>query len=226
MKWGAAIVAAGRGTRLGRPKQLIDVAGLPLVGWSMRALAGMPEIAYVVVATDDEFLEPMRELAANAFGRAIPVVAGGPTRQQSVRRAIEALDAECTHVLVHDGARPLLRAADVRLGMSQVREGRGAVLATPVVDTVKIVDANDMTVVETLPRERLWAAQTPQFATRSDLERAHREAASRGVEGTDDAALLEMIGIRVAVVPSSGENFKVTVPEDLARAELLLRGGL
>jgi len=129
-------------------------------------------------------------------------------------------------VLVHDGARPLLRAADVRLGMSQVREGRGAVLATPVVDTVKIVDANDMTVVETLPRERLWAAQTPQFATRSDLERAHREAASRGVEGTDDAALLEMIGIRVAVVPSSGENFKVTVPEDLARAELLLRGGL
>lgn len=226
MMWGAAIVAAGRGTRLGRPKQLVDVAGLPLAGWSMRALAAMPEIGSVAIAADEAFLEPMRELALQAFGRAITVVAGGATRQQSVRLAIDALDPACTHVLVHDGARPLLRAADVRLGMAQVRDGRGAVLATPVVDTVKVVDAETMTVVRTLPRERLWAAQTPQFATRNDLDRAHREAAANGFEGTDDAALLEAIGVQVAIVPSSGENFKVTVAEDLARAELLLKGGL
>ncbi|HEY8320798.1 MAG TPA: 2-C-methyl-D-erythritol 4-phosphate cytidylyltransferase [Candidatus Baltobacteraceae bacterium] len=227
MSWAAAIVAAGRGTRLGRPKQLIDVAGIPLAGWAMRSLAAMPEIEDVVVVTDAEFLEPMRDLAQQIFGaRPVRAVTGGATRQASVRRALDALPDRCTHVLIHDGARPLVRARDVRAGMNEVREGRGAVLATPVVDTIKIVDPRTMTVAETLPRGALWAAQTPQFGTRADFERAHREAERAGVEATDDVALLERIGIAVAIVPSTGENFKVTVEEDLLRAELLLRENL
>ncbi|MDQ2992618.1 MAG: 2-C-methyl-D-erythritol 4-phosphate cytidylyltransferase [Candidatus Eremiobacteraeota bacterium] len=227
MSWAAAIVAAGRGTRLGRPKQLIDVAGIPLAGWAMRSLATMPEIVDVVIVTDPEFIDAMRELAQQIFGaRSLRVVIGGATRQASVKCALDVLPARCTHVLVHDGARPLVRARDVRAGMAKVAAGRGAVLATPVVDTIKIVDPRTMTVVETLPRGALWAAQTPQFATRADFERAHAEAAVGGIEATDDVALLERIGVEVAIVPSSGENFKVTVEEDLVRAELLLREGL
>ncbi len=227
MSWAAAIVAAGRGTRLGRPKQLIDVGGIPLAGWAMRTLAAMPEIEDVVVVTDAEFVDPMRELAQQIFGaRSVRVVIGGPTRQASVKCALDVLPARCTHVLVHDGARPLVRARDVRAGMAKVASGRGAVLATPVVDTIKIVDPRTMTVVETLPRGALWAAQTPQFATRADFDLAHAEAAAQGFEATDDVALLERIGVEVAIVPSSGENFKVTVEEDLVRAELLLREGL
>jgi 2-C-methyl-D-erythritol 4-phosphate cytidylyltransferase len=225
--WTAAIVAAGRGTRLGRPKQLIDVAGIPLAGWAMRSLAAMPEIEDVVVVTDVEFVEPMRDLAQQIFGsKPVRVVVGGATRQASVKCALDALPDGCTHVLVHDGARPLVRVRDVRSGMANVRDGRGAVLATPVIDTIKVVDARTMTVSETLPRGALWAAQTPQFGTRADFERAHAEAAKRGIEATDDVALLELIGVEVAIVPSTGENFKVTVEDDLARAESLLREGI
>ena len=169
----------------------------------------------------------MRNLAQQIFGaKPVRVVTGGATRQASVRCALDALPERCTHVLVHDGARPLVRARDVRAGMGEVREGRGAVLATPVIDTIKVVDPRAMTVAETLPRGALWAAQTPQFGMRADFERAHLAAERAGIEATDDAALLERIGIEVAIVPSTGENFKVTVEEDLIRAELLLREGL
>ncbi len=203
---------------------MIDLAGIPLAGWSMRVFAAMTEIEDVVIATEPEFVASMGELASHIFGnKPVRVIPGGSTRQESVRNALAAFPERCTEILIHDGARPLVRAHDVRAGMSQVRPGRGAVLAIPVIDTVKVVDTAAMVVVETLPRERLWAAQTPQFGTRADLERAHDQAARIGVVATDDAALLERIGVIVAVVPTTGENFKVTMEEDLARAESLLR---
>jgi len=119
---------------------------------------------------------------------------------------------------VHDGARPLVQAGDVRAGMREVRAGRGAVLGARVVDTIKIVDPATMLVERTLNREELWAAQTPQFALRQELMRAHEHAEREGIEATDDVALLERIGIDVVLVPASGENFKVTHPADVARA--------
>jgi len=96
-------------------------------------------------------------------------------------------------------------------------------LAAPVVDTIKVVDTATRTVCETLDRSRLWAAQTPQFALRADLLRAHERAVADGIEATDDAAVLERIGIEVVVVPATTQNFKVTLPEDVARAEAFLR---
>lgn len=222
--WAAVIVAAGRGTRFGRPKQFLELAGCPMVGWSIRTFAAMTEIDEIVVATEIEWIDRMRELCASvAPHRPVAVVAWGPSRQASVFSGVRAVSPDCHAAFVHDGARPLVRENDVRAGMAEVRAGRGALLAAPVVDTIKIVDAATRTVRETLERSRLWAAQTPQFATRDDLLRAHERALADGIAATDDAALLERIGVDVVVVPSTTENFKVTLPEDVARAEAFLR---
>jgi 2-C-methyl-D-erythritol 4-phosphate cytidylyltransferase len=140
-----------------------------------------------------------------------------------VANALAAVPERCTAVFVHDGARPLVRESDVRAGMAAVRPGRGAVLAAPVVDTIKVVPLGTRSVARTLDRAELWAAQTPQFALLSDLRRAHAEAERDGVDATDDVALLERIGLEVVVVPVSGENLKVTVASDLDIVEAILR---
>ncbi|MFZ0032139.1 MAG: 2-C-methyl-D-erythritol 4-phosphate cytidylyltransferase [Candidatus Cybelea sp.] len=223
MKWAAVVVAAGRGTRLHGPKQLINLAGLPMVGWSLKLFATMPEIVELVVATESESLEPIRslltELAPECAAR---VVRGGAIRQQSVYEGLRAVSPEVEGVLVHDGARPLVSAADVRAGMGETRAGRAALLATPVVDTIKTVNPQSLRVGKTLDRRTLWAAQTPQFALTAELRAAHERARREGIEATDDAALLERIGIEVVVVPSTSENFKVTHPADVARAQAIL----
>lgn len=224
LRWAAVIVAAGRGTRFGRPKQFLELAGLPMVGWSIRTFALMPEVDEIAIATEPENIEPMRELAERIVQHVkVGVVAGGATRQGSVFNALRAVSNQCDAVLVHDGARPLVRETDVRVGMAEVREKRGALLAAPAIDTIKVVDASTRRVRQTLDRSVLWAAQTPQFALRTDLLNAHERARDADIEATDDAALLESIGIEVIVVPSSTENFKVTLPEDVARAEAFLR---
>ncbi len=223
MKWAAVVVAAGLGTRLHGPKQLINLAGLPMVGWSIKLFAMMPEIEELVVVTEPESLESIRslltELAPESVAR---TVRGGAIRQQSVYEGLRAVSPEMQGVLVHDGARPLVSAADVRAGMCEIRAGRAALLATPVVDTIKTVDPQSLQVGTTLDRRTLWAAQTPQFALTSELRAAHERARREGVEATDDAALLERIGIEVVVVPSTSENFKVTHPADVARAQAIL----
>ncbi len=217
------IVAAGRGIRFGGPKQFIELAGIPMVGWSIRAFAAMREVEEIVIATEPESLEPMRALAARLAPQREPrVVRGGATRQQSVYQGLSAVSAACDAVFVHDGARPLVSVDDVRAGMREVRLGRAALLAAPVVDTIKSVDRQSLRVAATLDRRELWAAQTPQFARTAELRAAHERARGDGVEATDDAALLERIGIEVVVVPSTSENFKVTLPADVARAHDIL----
>ena len=218
------IVAAGRGTRMRGPKQFIELAGLPMVGWSIRTFAEMPEIAELVVATEPESLDEMRALGTHVTPHgAVRVLSGGATRQQSVYEGLRAVSSECDAVLVHDGARPLVSAHDVRAGMNEVRPGRASLLAAPVVDTVKLVDRDSRRIVSTLDRTMLWAAQTPQFAATRDLCDAHERALRENFVATDDAMLLERIGIEVVVVPSTSENFKVTHPDDVARAHAILQ---
>jgi 2-C-methyl-D-erythritol 4-phosphate cytidylyltransferase len=224
VKWAAVVVAAGYGTRFGRPKQMIEIAGLPMVGWSIQTFAEMPEVAEVVVATEPELIEPMRELVTRlAPQRPARVVRGGATRRQSVGEGLSAVSGGCEAAFVHDGARPLVTQADVRAGMREVRAGRAALLAVPVVDTIKSVDPISMRVSSTLDRSTLWAAQTPQFARTTDLSAAHERARRECIEATDDAALLEQIGIEIVVVPVTGENFKVTHAGDVARAQAILQ---
>jgi 2-C-methyl-D-erythritol 4-phosphate cytidylyltransferase len=224
VKFAAIVVAAGRGTRFGRPKQLIEIAGRPLVAWSLATFATMPELDDLVIATEPEYVERMAEIAARYAPRLkASVVPGGATRQASARLALEAVPAHCDAAFVHDGARPLVIAADVRTAAALIAPGVGALLAAPVIDTIKVVEPGSTTVMHTLERSRLWAAQTPQFGTLADLRRAHDAARAEGFEATDDAMLLERIGVRVSVVPVTGENFKVTLAGDRELAETILR---
>ena len=222
--WTAIVVAAGRGTRFGRPKQLLEIAGTPMLAWSIGTFAGMPEIDAIVVVTEGEWLTEISSLAAQTGGaKCATVVPGGATRQASVYEGLRSVPASCDAVLVHDGARPLVDPETVRNGMQIIGDGFASLLAVPVVDTVKIVEAHSRIVKETSPRERLWAAQTPQFATLPDMRLAHEAARRDHFVATDDAMLLERIGVTVQIVPGSPDNFKVTLPEDLARAEDILR---
>ncbi len=224
MKFAAIVVAAGRGVRFGRPKQLALVADRPLVAWSLAVFGAMPELEDLVIATERDHLETMAALAAAHAPRLTTIVVpGGATRQESVRSAVAAVPGRCTAAFVHDGARPLVNAADVRAAMALTKPGTGVLLAEAVTDTIKVVAPGTSAVIRTLDRSELWAAQTPQFGTLADLRRAHDTAARERFEATDDAALLERIGCEVLIVRVSADNFKVTVRGDELLAEVILR---
>ncbi len=223
MIWGVVIAAAGRGVRFGRPKQLTELAGKPMVVWSVDVFAAMPEVDEIVVVTEPEFLPEVEALVRPLAGRArIAVTAGGEDRQTSVRNGLIALSEACGGAIVHDGARPLVQPNDVRRAMNIVRAGTASLLATPCIDTIKSVNA-DGKVTRTHDRASLWAAQTPQLATLRDMRDAFAEAERAGFRGTDEASLLERIGLDVFVVEGSIQNFKITYEADLERAEAILR---
>lgn len=223
MIWGAVIAAAGHGTRFGRPKQLVELAGKPLLAWSYDIFAGMPEVDEIVIVTEPEFVTEVEALIGRRAAHAhVCVVPGGADRQASVRNGLTELSDNCGGVMVHDGARPLVQANDVRRAMRVVRGRRASLLATPCTDTIKMVDA-DAKVTGALDRSLLWAAQTPQLATLRDMLAAFAEAERGGVRGTDEAMLLERAGIDVFVVEGSIQNFKVTYQADFEHAEAIVR---
>jgi 2-C-methyl-D-erythritol 4-phosphate cytidylyltransferase len=213
----ALIVAAGSGERLqaDRPKALVELAGRPLVQWSIDALREVAGIERIVVAVPPG-TSPLSGVTA---------VDGGAVRSDSVRRALAAAGGG-DPVLVHDAARPLLTAElaeRVIAALAHDRDADAAIAATPVTDTVKRVD-NAGTVSETLERSELWAVQTPQVFRRAALERALDVSEEELARATDDAWLIERSGGKVIVVRASDENLKVTTPLDLQVAELVLAG--
>lgn len=215
----ALIVAAGSGERLGadRPKALVELAGRPMLVWSLRALEAIAEVEQIVVA-----LPLGAGLPPGCGDRAIGVE-GGATRSESVRCALE-VSAPDGPVLVHDAARPLLTPAIARHVLAALDaddRADAAIAAAAVTDTIKRL-GDDGGVVETLDRSGLWAVQTPQAFHRGPLERALAEPADVLARATDDAWLVERLGGRVVVAPVNAENLKVTTPRDLQRAEELL----
>ncbi len=211
----ALILAAGSGERLGaaRPKAFVELAGRPLMQWSIDALREVEEIERIVLA-----LPPGSPTTAGLIA-----VEGGRVRSESVRRALAAAP-ESELVLVHDAARPLLDPRLAREVLAALRgdpEAAGAIAAAPVTDTIKRADERRV-VSDTLDRASLWAVQTPQAFRRSALERALAVSAEELARATDDAFLVERAGGRIIVVPSDPHNIKVTTAFDLRLAELLL----
>ena len=210
----ALIVAAGRGERLGagRPKALVELAGRPMLQWSVDALERLG-LERVIVA-----LPPGVAAPDGVHG-----IEGGATRSDSVRRALASAGAG-DPVLVHDAARPLLTtelARKVIAALERDPDADAAIAAAPVTDTIKRVDA-DGAVTETLQRSSLWGVQTPQVFRRAALDRALAVSAQVLAEATDDAWLIERAGGRVIVVDSGAENLKVTTALDLELAAKML----
>jgi 2-C-methyl-D-erythritol 4-phosphate cytidylyltransferase len=219
----AVIVAAGSGERLGasQPKALVELAGRPMLQWSIDALRRASGIESIVVALP----------AGVGAPAGVTAVEGGAVRSESVRRALAAVgeragDESRDLVLVHDAARPLVSAAlaeSVIAALQGDRDADAAIAATPVTDTIKRVGEAGV-VSETLLRSELWSVQTPQVFRRAALRRVLDVSEGELALATDDASLIERAGGRVIVVRSSGENLKVTTPLDLQVAELLLAG--
>jgi 2-C-methyl-D-erythritol 4-phosphate cytidylyltransferase len=218
------VPAAGSGTRLGpgAPKALRELAGVPLLVHAVRGLIAAPSVGCVVVAaptggrTDVETL--LRPEIPERVG--LWVVEGGPTRQESVALALAATPAAYSIILVHDAARALTPPDQIERVAAAVRAGRPAVVPVlPVADTIKQVDAEDA-IVATVDRSTLRAVQTPQGFRRDVLAAAHGSAAD---QHSDDAGLVERMGVRVHTVPGSDRALKITRPVDLVIAEALLR---
>lgn len=219
MTVGAVVPAAGGGTRLGggQPKALRLVAGEPLILHAVRRLRAAPSVGPVVVAAPEGFVDEVRGLLT---GLGATVVVGGAQRQDSVRLALAALPAPADRVLVHDAARAFVPVAVVEAVVAALTAGAEAVVPVlAVADTVKRVA--DDTVVETVDRSELRAAQTPQGFVRAVLEQAHRSSSAV----TDDASMVEALGVKVVTVAGSPAAFKVTTPFDLLVAEAMLREG-
>ncbi|MFE7564761.1 2-C-methyl-D-erythritol 4-phosphate cytidylyltransferase [Kitasatospora sp. NPDC057500] len=234
----AVVPAAGRGERLGpgAPKALRELGGVPLLVHAVRALTRSRAVGLVVVAAPaDGVAEVVALLDSHGLeDKDIRVVAGGATRQESVRLGLAAIPAEVGIVLVHDAARPLVPVEVVDAVASAVRAGAEAVVpAVPLADTVKRVEpvaGGPEPVLDTPDRATLRAVQTPQGFRRETLAGVHakalaEEAAADGTglpPVTDDAGLVERFGGRVVVVPGHEEAFKVTRPLDLVLAEAVL----
>lgn len=212
----AIVAAAGRGHRLGAslPKALVAVAGTPLVVHAVRAMQSAG-IDVIVVTAPDGYVNDMQALVPEAR-----VMVGGVLRQDSIALALASLPDDVEIVLVHDAARGLAPVSVITSVIEAVRGGADAAIPVlPMSDTVKQVSA-DGTVVRTIDRSHLRAVQTPQGFKRPVLQRAHDEAT--GEEVTDDAALVEALGLVVTTVPGARLAMKVTTATDLVVAESML----
>lgn len=217
----ALIVAAGRGHRLGggRPKQYMPLGGKAVLRHAVEAFATHPKIDFtqVVIHPDDD------ELYAEAMeGLAIaPPIAGGETRQDSVRLGLEKLESQAPEtVLIHDAARPFIDAVTIERVVGALATERAAIAAVAVADTLKRETAGH--IATTVERAGLWRAQTPQGFHFSEILEAH--ALAKGTEFTDDAAVAAAAGIPVGLVSGTEANFKVTTADDFVRAERMIIG--
>ena len=222
----AVLLAAGSGRRLagaldGRPKQFLPWEGAPLYWRSAQVFAQSGAVGGIVLVFPTAFLEEeARRIAALPAGEDLGIpwlaVAGGPQRQESVRLGLAAVPCAVRQVLIHDAARPFVSATLVRRICAALADGAPAVIpGLPVTDTIKAVDAGapDLAVA-TPPRALLRAVQTPQGFDAALLRAAH-ERAQADTPATDDAALMEGLGLPVRIIPGEAENVKITNPEDL-----------
>lgn len=218
-KTAAIILAGGTGERFGREggKQLVEIAGKPILTWSAEAFDAVGDIGLIVVVCPEDRQSEYLTRAIDPFPFVTPIVVApsGPTRQESAFSGLEFVPDDYEFVVLHDGARPLITPELISHTINTLKgniDADGAVVAHPAVDTLKVVE--DGVIVGTPDRSAFWNAQTPQVFRTGIYRRAHASALSEGFVGTDDSALIERLGGRVLVVEGKRDNIKLTVPED------------
>jgi len=202
----------------GLDKVLTPLAGKPVLAWSIEALQKSPQVDRIVLVNSQSNLEPVRCLVVDRkWTKVAEVCLGGSRRQDSVAAGLKLL-GDCEWVIIHDGARPLLTRRLIEDGLKAAEETGAAAAAVPVTDTIKLA-GEDLKVIETLPRSRLWSVQTPQIFRRDIINAAYRHSQD---DVTDDSALVEQSGHAVKLYMGSYDNIKITTPQDLAVAEYLI----
>ncbi len=218
-KTAAIILAGGMGERFGRDggKQLVKIAGKPILTWSAEAFDAVGDIGLIVIVCpkerQDEYLK--RAIDPFPFVTPVKVAPSGDIRQESAYLGLEAVPNDFEFIVVHDGARPLVSPQLILHTINTVKgniDADGAVVAHPAIDTLKVVE--DGAIVGTPDRHVFWNAQTPQVFRSGIYRRAHASAMADGFVGTDDSSLIERLGGRVLVVQGKRDNIKLTVPED------------
>jgi len=226
MKTAAVIVSAGKGHRIPgeKKKQFLSLAGKPILCHALDPFETCPSIDLIHLVVGREELDyTLREIVEPyGYRKIAQIVPGGKQRQDSVRMGIEALGREVGIVAIHDGVRPFVTREMIEQSIQGARRFKAAVFAVPVKETIKLASP-DRIVLKTLDRESLWQIQTPQTFQIDVIREALHRAGEDGFVGTDDASLVERIGIQVHLFPGSYANIKITTPEDLMLAHLILQ---
>jgi len=229
MRINGLIVAAGEGKRIGKetPKPFLPIAGRPMILHTLDRFAASHSVAKVVLVTAKTEVSRCQQLVGSdpsLRGLECIVEDGGPRRQDSVARGLARLDPDCEVVVIHDGARPFVSSRLIDKCVETAYAAGSVVVGVPVQDTIKVVSP-DRQVQQTPARDTLWKIQTPQVFRVDVIREAYLRAAEEGVEATDDAMLVEKLGKVVRVLEGETSNIKVTVPQDLLLAELLVGAG-
>jgi 2-C-methyl-D-erythritol 4-phosphate cytidylyltransferase len=233
MKVAVILPAAGLGTRMGKGpaekagtsrKQFMLLDGSPILIHTVRKFAANSRVTEIVVAVRAEDIDWVRDMLAAEFGARVRVVAGGNSRQESVENALRTLAPETDLVAVHDAVRPFIDPATIDQVFDEAGETGAAIVGVPAVDTVKRVTrgTTHVKIRETLPREKLVMAQTPQVFRYGILLRAFQSARQDGFSATDEASMVERLDVEVTVVPGSDRNIKITKLSDMDLAKLFL----
>ena len=227
----AILAAAGLGTRMGHetPKQFLELNGVPLVILSLRRVAACPLVTQIIVATRAEEIERLdARIRQENFKQVVLVVKGGSSRQASVGQALKHIPEDTELVVIHDAVRPFVTVEHIARVIEEARRCKAAILGIPAMDTVKEVKRASLPedvalITATVPRERVVLAQTPQVFQAQLLKDAFARAEEDGVNASDEAGLVERLGLEVRVVHGSERNIKITKPADMELARFYLQ---
>jgi len=225
----AIIVAAGKGSRMkgSMRKQYLDLLGRPVLAHSLVAFdsCNLVEEIFIVIPEEDIEYCQNKILSLLELNRRINLVSGGAKRQDSVYKGLKAITRHTETVVIHDGARPFVQPEVLKKCILGSKNFGACILGTPASDTLKSVYKSDL-IETTIPRENIWLAQTPQAFQYDLILNAHEAARRDGYVGTDDASLVERLGVDVKIISSGGFNIKITRKEDLAVAKAMVEAGL
>ena len=223
----AVIPAAGMGLRMGgeQAKQFLDFGGRPLLSVTLKKFQACPAIDRIILVVHPGEMDHCQREIVERFDltKVEELVIGGKNRQDSVRLGIEASRGDYGLVLIHDGVRPLIHPGLIERAVAAARKDRAVITALPAKETVKKIDKDGL-VIKTCDRRQVWLVQTPQVFRYEDIIMAHQRAVQEGWDAvTDDALLMEKMGIPVKVIEGSEDNIKVTTPHDMELARFLLK---
>ena len=233
MKAAAIITAGGTGKRFGAegedklPKQFIPLSGKPIILYSLESFERSKSISEIVVVVPEEWVDHTQNEIINRhnISKVTEVISGGSERQQSVEKGFKSISSDAEIVVIHDGVRPFAIVDLIEEVITAAKESDGAIAAYPSTDTIKRSDSKQF-IEDTVARETIWLAQTPQAFKYDILNMAFEKASEDGYLGTDEAALVERIGKDVKLVKSSRYNIKITTPQDIEFGEYIIKSEL